>query len=206
MYEVDVMPDVCTRARHIMTGVAQNRRAKYTLRSLEAVRVSIAPMAVDKYSQEPKRMRTIAWAAILTTIAILTQVLVGQRPAATDDSLLITRRLVWTAFFSNDQNKLKELLPENLVAGGEDNPPWRSREEILHDAADFAAHRGKLHTLSFSHVRIQHFHEVAVVYSEYSLTGEWSEQPFNRSGNVMEVFVFHRGQWTNTGWQINVVR
>jgi hypothetical protein len=117
MYEVGVMPDVCTRARHIMTGVAQNRRAKYTLRSLEAVRVSIAPMAVDKYSQEPQRMRTIAWAAILTTIAILTQVLVGQRPAATDDSLLITRRLVWTAFFSNDQNKLKELLPENLVAG-----------------------------------------------------------------------------------------
>jgi hypothetical protein len=58
-----------------------------------------------------------AWAAILTAITILTQVSVAQGLASTDDSLLINRRLVWTAFFSNDQNKLKELLPENLVAG-----------------------------------------------------------------------------------------
>jgi uncharacterized protein DUF4440 len=166
----------------------------------------MVPIVVYKYPQEPQRMRTIAWAAILTAMTISTQVSVGQHPASTDDSLLTTRRLVWTAFFSNDQNKLKELLPENLVAGGEDNPPWRSRDEILHDAADFAAHRGKLRTLNFSHVRIQHFHEVAVVYSEYSLTGEWSEQPFSRSGKAMEVFVFQRGHWTNTGWQIDAVR
>jgi hypothetical protein len=72
-------------------------------------------------------MRTIAWAAILTATTMLTQVSVGQGPASNDDSLLTTRRLVWTAFFSNDQNKLKELLPENLVAAGEDNPPWKSR-------------------------------------------------------------------------------
>jgi hypothetical protein len=151
-------------------------------------------------------MRAKAWAAILTATTMLTQVSVGQGPASNDDSLLTTRRLVWIAFFSNDQNKLKELLPGNLVAAGEDNPPWKSRDEILHDAADFASHHGKLRTLNFSHVRVQHFHEVAVVYSEYSLTGEWSEQTFNRSGKAMEVFVFQRGHWTNTGWQIDAER
>ncbi len=94
------------------------------------------------------------------------------------------------------------MLPENLVAGGEGKSPWKNRDEILHDAADFAAHHGKLHALNFANVRIQHFHKVTVIYSDYSLTGEWSQKPFHQSGKAMEVFVFQGGHWTNTGWQI----
>ena len=151
-------------------------------------------------------MRARVWVTILAAIAILNQSSLGQRPASRDESLLKTRRLVWTAYFNNDQQTLKTLLPENLVAGGEDDPPWKTRDEILHDAADFAAHHGRLLTLDFSGVRIQHFHEVTVVYSVYSLTGEWAGKPFKQSGKAMEVFVFQGGHWVNSGWQIEAVR
>ncbi len=133
---------------------------------------------------------------------MLSRPLACQTPPAADDSLLTARRLVWTAFFNNDQHALKELLPEDLVAGGSESS-WKTRDEILHDAADFAGHGGKLLTLNFNHVKIQHFHEVTIIYSDYALTGEWSGTPFKHSGKATEVFVLRNGHWVNSGWQID---
>ena len=129
--------------------------------------------------------------SFLIVVTALTTVAVGQSPVPEDKSLLNIRRLVWTAYFNNDERALKEVLPDNLVAGDASKPSWATRDEILRDASDFAMHHGRLKTLNFTNVPIQHFSETAIIYSGYSLTGEWSGKPFKGSGKSMEVFVFH---------------
>jgi len=52
------------------------------------------------------------------------------------------------------------------------------------------------------HLSIRRDEVRAVIYSDYSLTGEWSGKPFKQSGKAMEVFVFHEGHRTNAGWQL----
>jgi hypothetical protein len=148
------------------------------------------------------RTKVLTASLLLIVVTSFSTVAVGQNPLPEDKSLLNARRLVWTAYFNNDERALKELLPDDLVAGDGSKPSWETRDEILRDASDFAAHHGKLKTLNFTNVRIQHFSETAIIYSDYSLTGEWSGKPFKQSGKSMEVFVFHEGRWTNAGWQL----
>lgn len=147
------------------------------------------------------RVCRIACSVVFVGASVFAHLLAAQSSHA-DDSLLTARRLVWTAFFTNDQHALGNLLPEDLVAGNKDSP-WKSRNAILQDAANFAAHNGKLLTLNFTHVHIQHFREVTVIYSDYSLTGEWSGAPFQQKGKTTEVFVRRNQRWINTGWQID---
>ena len=152
------------------------------------------------------RIKLLAASLFFFVVTSFNAVAVGQSPISADESLLNVRRLVWTAYFNNDQRALKELLPENLVAGDGSKPSWETRDEILRDASDFAAHHGKLNALNFTNVRVQHFSDAAVVYSDYALTGEWSGKPFKQSGKAMEVFVLHDGHWTNAGWQLADLR
>ena len=119
----------------------------------------------------------------------------------TDDAeLLHARETVWRAWFAGDTNTLEGLVPRETIvmSGGEEQ--WKHQADVLRSSADFHAKGGKLIQLEFPRTEIQHFGNVAIVWSSYSLEVDVDGKRSPDSGRVTEIFVWRDGHWTNPGW------
>jgi ketosteroid isomerase-like protein len=117
--------------------------------------------------------------------------------------LLRVREAVWRAWFADDRAKLEEILPEDTIAINNGAEKWEHRAEILESAKHFAAGGGKLIHLSFPHVEVQSFGDVAILYSLWTAEIEVAGQHSVNSGRATEIFVRRNGQWLNTGWHLD---
>jgi ketosteroid isomerase-like protein len=117
-----------------------------------------------------------------------------------DAELLKVRRSVWVAWFAGDVDALKRLVPEDTVTISSGDPKWKHQDDVLKSAADFHAAGGKLVSLEFPKTEVQHFGDVAIVWSDYALEFELEGKHVKVSGRVTEIFVKRNGQWTNPGW------
>jgi hypothetical protein len=86
--------------------------------------------------------------------------------------LLRAREAVWRAWFADDRAALEKLLPEDSIAINNGNEKWEHRAEVLESAKQFAVDGGKLIHLSFPHVEVQSFGDVAVLYSLWTTETE----------------------------------
>ena len=123
-----------------------------------------------------------------------------------DGQLLHVRETVWRAWFAGDTKTLEELIPaESIVmSGGEEK--WKNQADVLHGAAEFHANGGKLVRLEFPRTEVQHFGDVAVVWSQYLAETETNGKRSLDSGRITEIFVCRNGQWTNPGWHADAGR
>jgi ketosteroid isomerase-like protein len=147
-------------------------------------------------------MRTKWGFVILVSAIVVAGLGAGKlRAQKQDDSeLLRVREQVWRAWFAGDTNTLKDLLPAETIvmSGGEDK--WKHQDDVLRTSAEFHAKRGKLLRLEFPRNEVQHFGDVAIVWSSYSLELEADGKKSSETSRITEIFVKKNGKWTNPGW------
>jgi hypothetical protein len=114
--------------------------------------------------------------------------------------LLKVREAVWRAWFANDTQALRDLVPSGTIVISAGEPAWKRQAEVLQSAVDFQAQGGKLVRLEFPRTEIQRFGDVAILYSAYNVETEMKGKHSISSGRATEVFVQHDGHWTNPGW------
>ena len=126
------------------------------------------------------------------------------RPMSPDQktSLLAAREAVWRAWFANDAPQLAELIPPELIAI-ETGEKWKTREDELAGAKDFAARGGKLVRLEFPQTEIQAYGHTAVLYTKFTLETEMDGKQTTLSGRATEMFVSRHGKWVNVGWHLD---
>jgi hypothetical protein len=117
-----------------------------------------------------------------------------------DQQLLAVREQVWRAWFANDTVALHKLVPPETIvmSGGEAN--WEHQADVFQGAAEFQSQGGKLIRLEFPHTEVQHFGDVAIVWSNYLYEIETNGKRSVSTGRSSEIFVLRDGQWTNPGW------
>jgi ketosteroid isomerase-like protein len=120
-----------------------------------------------------------------------------------DAELLHARETVWRAWFAGDTNALKELVPAETIvmSGGEEQ--WKHQADVLRSSAEFHARGGKLIHLEFPRTEVQHFGNVAIVWSTYALEVDADGKRSPDSGRVTEIFVWRDGHWMNPGWHMD---
>ena len=116
--------------------------------------------------------------------------------------LLADREAVWRAWFENDQQRLAQLLPSDVVAIGNDTT-WQNRAAVLAAAQAFAKTCAKLVRLDFPRTEQQVFGDVAVLYSRYEFELEKNGKRSLQAGRSTEVFVWRDSLWQNTGWHLD---
>ena len=124
----------------------------------------------------------------------------GSAQTQDDSPLLQVREAVWRAWFSNDTKTLQALVPPEtiVISGGEEQ--WKHQAEVFQSAREFQTGGGKLIRLEFPHTEIQHFGDVAIVWSNYLVEIEMNGKRSVSSGRASEIFVRRNGQWANPGW------
>jgi uncharacterized membrane protein YphA (DoxX/SURF4 family)/ketosteroid isomerase-like protein len=124
--------------------------------------------------------------------------LLAQTPE--ESQLLQVREAVWRAWFSDDVKTLHALVPPDtiVISGGEEK--WKHQAEVFQSAADFQSGGNKLIHLEFPRTEVQHFGDVAMVWSDYLVETELHGKRSVSTGRASEVFVRHDGQWINPGW------
>jgi Domain of unknown function (DUF4440) len=145
-------------------------------------------------TQNPSRTVTLVVFALIT---LSVTHLVAQ---SDDQDLLRTRETVWRAWFAGDAKTLEALVPPQtiVISGGE--KAWKHQVDVLRSSADFHSKGGTLLRLEFPRTEIQHFGNVAIIWSSYSLETEVDGKRSPESGRVTEIFVWQHGHWTNPGW------
>jgi ketosteroid isomerase-like protein len=123
-----------------------------------------------------------------------------------DDQLLRARETVWRSWFAGDTKTLEELVPPGAIvmSGGEEK--WKNQEDVLRTAAEFHAQGGKLFRLEFPRTEVQHFGDVAIIWSSYVVDTEVDGKRSSDSGRVTEIFVWQHGRWTNPGWHTGATK
>lgn len=126
------------------------------------------------------------------------------RPMSPDQKsgLLAAREAVWRAWFANDTPQLAELIPPELIAI-ETSEKWKTREDELTGAKDFAARGGKLVRLEFPQTEIQAYGHTAILYTKFTLETEMDGKQTTLSGRATEMFVSRHGKWVNVGWHLD---
>jgi hypothetical protein len=136
---------------------------------------------------------------IVAILAAWTTTCFAANPADSS-ALLKVRETVWKSWFANDAGILRKLVPPETIVISSGETEWKHQPEVLQTAAQFQADGGRLIRLEFPHTEVQHFGEVAIVYSKYVFETELHGKRSVSSGRVTEVFVRRNGQWTNPGW------
>jgi ketosteroid isomerase-like protein len=149
-----------------------------------------------------KSKRTIRWTWIYAAILAIAGSLVALRAAATPDetALLQSREQVWRAWFAGDIKTLEQLVPSDTIvmSGGEEQ--WKHQADVLRTSQEFHVKGGKLLRLEFPRTEVQHYGDVAIVWSSYTLELELAGRKSGGSSRVTEIFVKRNGRWTNPGW------
>lgn len=143
------------------------------------------------------------------TAALLLIALSGARlPAQTpdDSQLLKVREAVWRAWFANDAKTLQALVPPDTIVISGSEEKWKHQAEVFQSAQEFQAGGGKLIRLEFPHTEVQHFGDVAIIWSNYLVEIEMNGKRSVSTGRASEVFVRRNSQWTNPGWHTDSTR
>lgn len=123
-----------------------------------------------------------------------------------DDELLRVRETVWRAWFAGDTKTVTQLVPQDTIVISASESEWKTQADVLKEADEFHASGGKLTRLEFPRTKIQHFGDVAVIWSKYVLETEVKGQRKLSSGRVTEIFVRRDGHWVNPGWHTDSVQ
>ena len=148
-----------------------------------------------------KTKRPIFVAGMLMTVLAAARTATPRAtPQADDAELLQAREQVWRAWFAGDIKTLEQLVPPDTIvmSGGEEQ--WKHQAEVLRTSAEFHAKGGKLLRLEFPRTEVQHYGDVAIVWSSYTLELEVGGKKSGGSSRVTEIFVKRNGKWTNPGW------
>ena len=136
--------------------------------------------------------------AVFFVVTLSTVKLFAQKQ--NDEPLLRAREIVWQAWFAGDTKTLEKLVPpETIVMSGGDEK-WKNQADVLRTSAEFHAKGGKLLRLEFPRTEVQHFGDVAIVWSSYVVELEIGGKRSSGSSRVTEIFVWQHGRWTNPGW------
>jgi len=143
------------------------------------------------------RNRAIAVAVLFPVGVAVIRLAAQQRD---DTELLRVRESVWRAWFDNDVKTLQRLVPPGTITISSGEKEWKDQAAVFRDAENFHAKGGKLIRLEFPRTEVQHFGDVAVIYSQYLYEVEMGGKRTVSSGRVTEIFVKRDGQWVNPGW------
>lgn len=124
--------------------------------------------------------------------------LAAQQP--NDEQLLRVRETVWRAWFAGDTRTVEDLVPPETIVISSGEQKWKRQADVLRTSAEFHAKGGKLVRLEFPRTEVQHFADVAIIWSSYVVETEVDGKQSLSSGRVTEIFVWQRGHWTNPGW------
>lgn len=151
-----------------------------------------------------KRMlRTLHAAAVLLLPAF---VLAQEASPAPNDELLKVREQVWRAWFQGDAKMLEKLVPPGTVVISDGEDKWKNQNDVIHTSVKFHSNGGKLIRLEFPHTEVQHFGDVAIVWSTFVLETELDGKRSSSTGRATEIFVLRDGQWTNPGWHTSSMK
>ena len=129
---------------------------------------------------------------------------VGGTPTqAQKDDLLRTREAVWRSWFAGDQARLRELVPEDVLAINNGEEAWQHLDAILSGARDFVARGRRLVRLDFPRTEIQVYGDVAVLYSLYAFETDGEGGRQTATGRATEIFVRRGNAWVNPGWHMD---
>jgi ketosteroid isomerase-like protein len=117
-----------------------------------------------------------------------------------DRELLRGRESVWRTYFAGDTKALAEMVPPGTIVMSGGAEKWRSQADVLQSSAEFHAKGGKLIRLEFPRTEVQHFGDVAIIWSSYLVETEMDGKRSTEASRVTEIFVRQHGRWTNPGW------
>ncbi len=145
-----------------------------------------------------RNCNTVMAIAILVMTTLSSASLAAQRQS--DEELLSTREAVWRAWFAGDAAAIEKLVPPEtiVISGGEKE--WKDQANVMRSAAEFHASGGRLVRLEFPHTEVQHFGNVAIVWSTFIVETEENGKRESTSGRATEIFVWKHGRWSNPGW------
>jgi len=123
--------------------------------------------------------------------------------AAQREELLAAREAVWRAWFSGDQDRLRELVPGETIAIDPARSDWADLSVILARSEEFTAGGARLIRLEFPKTEIQAYGDVAILYTTYLFEVEKDGQRTTTSGRGTEVFVRRDRRWLNSGWHLD---
>jgi drug/metabolite transporter (DMT)-like permease len=166
--------------------------------SIAGSAVCVAGAWLMRRARTTTMSRMLRLSAAIVVLAALLIPLAGA--SGSNDGLLRTRERVWRAWFAGDTKALGELVPAETIvmSGGEEK--WKNQADVLRTAVEFHAKGGKLLRLDFPRTDVQHFGDVAIVWSSYVLEIEIDGKRSSGSSRVTEIFVWRHGRWTNPGW------
>jgi len=140
----------------------------------------------------------VAYIVVLCFASLCATNLAAQQSG--DEELLQARETVWRAWFAGDIRTLEKLVPAETIVMSGGETEWKHRADVLRSSSEFHAKGGKLTRLEFPRTEVQHFGDVAIVWSTYIVETEVGEKRSTGSSRITEVFVRRDGQWTNPGW------
>ncbi len=143
---------------------------------------------------------------IATFVAILISTVAFAADTSNNTDLLKTRETVWRAWFADDLATLRDLVPADTIVMSPDEVKWKNQSDVFREADEFHATGGKLIRLEFPKTEIQHFGDVAIIWSVYVLETETNGKRTVSTGRADEVFVLRNGRWTNPGWHTDNVK
>ena len=117
-----------------------------------------------------------------------------------DKELLRIRETLWRAWFAGDVKTLEELVPPETIVMSGGEKEWKHQSDVLRSSTEFHSKGGKLVWLEFPRTEVQHFGNVAIVWSSYVVETEVDGKRSLSSSRVTEIFVWQHGRWTNPGW------
>jgi ketosteroid isomerase-like protein len=136
--------------------------------------------------------------AMLFSVGILCAA--GLSAQQNDDELLRAREAVWRAWFAGDTKTLEESVPPETIVMSAGEEKWKNQADVLRTSSEFHASGGKLVRLEFPRREVQHFGDVAIVWSSYVAETEENGKRSTDAGRITEIFVRQNGRWTNPGW------
>lgn len=156
---------------------------------------TMTPGITRNISQNCNRAAVVA--ALVITMLSATRLF---SQTGNDEELLRTRETVWRVWFTGDAKTLEDLVPPDTIVMSGGNKQWRRQSDVLHASAEFHTQGGKLIRLEFPRTEVQHYGDVAVIWSDYLVETEEDGKRVLDSGRVTEIFVRRDGHWTNPGW------
>jgi ketosteroid isomerase-like protein len=142
---------------------------------------------------------------VVALVVILVSASLNAQPQ-NNDELLHVRETVWRAWFAGDTKTVADLVPADTIVISASDAKWKTQADVLSEAAEFHATGGKLTRLEFPRTEVQHFGDVAIIWSTFVLETEVNGQRKLSSGRATEIFVRRDGNWVNPGWHTDSVQ
>jgi hypothetical protein len=118
-------------------------------------------------------------------------------------NLLRDREAIWHAWFTNDEPRLQELLPTEVIAINNGDSTWHNRATVLSSSRAFVKEGGRLVRLKFPRTECQVFGAVAILYSLFEMEFAQGGTNVVQQGRATEIFILRGAVWQNSGWHLD---